>query len=174
MDAFRAELIGLLPRLRRFALGLTLNATLADDLVQSACERALARQHQWQPGTRLDSWMFRILKNLWIDGLRSQAPAVDVEQEELERMPGEDWNARIEAQVTLEQLLKHLAKLPEEMRAVLMAVCVEGLSYKEAAELLEIPIGTVMSRLARARVALHKLIGTSPGEEPRGRHAALH
>jgi RNA polymerase sigma-70 factor, ECF subfamily len=174
MDAFSAELIGLLPRLRSFALGLTLDATSADDLVQAGCERALARRHQWQPGTRLDSWMFKILRNLWIDTIRARAPIVDVEHEELEMMPGEDWNARIEAEMTLEQVTRHLAKLPEGMRSVLMAVCVEGLSYDEAAQLLDIPIGTVMSRLARARVALQKLVDTAPREVPGGTNAAVH
>jgi RNA polymerase sigma-70 factor, ECF subfamily len=159
MDAFEAELIGLLPRLRAFALGLALDSSRADDLVQAGCERALSRRHQWQTGTRLDSWMFRILKNLWIDQFRSGERTEDVEVEALAELPSAQWTASVEASMTLEQVLEHLAKLPVDMRTVLIAVCVEDLSYKEAAALLDVPVGTVMSRLARARLALHKLMG---------------
>jgi RNA polymerase sigma-70 factor (ECF subfamily) len=159
MDAFEAELIGLLPRLRAFALGLALDSAKADDLVQAGCERALARRHQWQAGTRLDSWMYRILKNLWIDELRSGGRTESVEIETLAELPSAQWTASVESSLTLEQVLKHLATLPPDMRAVLIAVCVEDLSYQEAADLLEVPIGTVMSRLSRARVALHQLMG---------------
>lgn len=166
MDAFEAELIGLLPRLRAFALGLALDSAKADDLVQAGCERALSRRHQWQAGTRLDSWMYRILKNLWIDELRAGGRTEDVEVEALAELPSAQWSASIESSLTLEQVLKHLARLPLDMRTVLVAVCVEDLSYKEAAELLEVPVGTVMSRLCRARLALHKSMG--------GAHDAIH
>lgn len=161
MDAFEAELIGLLPRLRAFALGLSLDPSRADDLVQEGCERALARRAQWQPGTRLDSWMFRILRNLWIDHVRASARRNEVDDEELEQWPSTVWTASTEASLTLEQVVQHLTKLPLDMRTVLIAVCVEDLTYKEAAELLDLPIGTVMSRLARARVALYKMLGDS-------------
>ena len=166
MDAFEAELIGLLPRLRAFALGLALDSSRADDLVQAGCERALSRRHQWQAGTRLDSWMFRILKNLWIDQFRTRSGTEEVEVEELAELPCAQWTASVEASLALEQVLTHLARLPVEMRTVLVAVCVEDLSYKEAAEMLDVPVGTVMSRLARARLALHKLMG--------GAHDAVH
>jgi RNA polymerase sigma-70 factor (ECF subfamily) len=166
MDAFEAELIGLLPRLRAFALGLALDPAKADDLVQAGCERALSRRSQWQTGTRLDSWMFRILKNLWIDEFRSGGRTEPVDVETLGELPCAQWTAGVEASIALEQILVHLAKLPLEMRTVLIAVCVEDLSYKETAELLEVPIGTVMSRLARARLALHKSVGDS--------HDAIH
>lgn len=158
-DLFRTELIALLPRLRRFALGLTADAAEADDLVQAGCERALARRAQWQEGTRLDSWMYRIMQNLWIDQLRARKPAAVLEDGELEQLPGEDWQAGQEARMDLQQVLAAMQKLPPPMRAVLSLVCVEGLSYQEAAAALEVPIGTVMSRLARARGALHGLLG---------------
>lgn len=170
-DAFRAELIELLPRLRRFALGLTANPDRADDLVQAGCERALSRQHQWQPGTRLDSWMFRILQNLWIDQLRSPRSEVTAEQEEVENVPDRDWDSGFEARLTLEQVVAAMGRLPAPMRVVLTLVCVDGQSYKEAAEVLEVPIGTVMSRLARARVELHRLLQAG-GQE--AAHAQLH
>lgn len=159
MDAFEAELIGLLPRLRSFALGLTLDSTRADDLVQAGCERALSRRNQWQPGTRLDSWMFRLLKNLWIDTFRAAGRADEGTVDAPDEFPSAQWSAAVEASLTLEQVLAQMARLPLDMRAVMIAVCVEDLSYKEAAELLGVPIGTVMSRLARARVALCRLLG---------------
>lgn len=166
MDAFEAELIGLLPRLRAFALGLTLDPSEADDLVQAGCERALARRTQWQTGTRLDSWMFRILQNLWIDRVRAAGRRDEVDEGALEQLPSTAWTASTEASLTLEKVVHHLASLPLDMRTVLLAVCVEDLSYKEAAALLDVPIGTVMSRLARARIALHKMLGES--------HDAIH
>lgn len=174
-DPFRAELIALVPRLRRFALGLTADPDRADDLVQAGCERALTRQHQWQPGTRLDSWMFKILQNLWIDQLRAPARTTEADSEEIERMPDRDWNQGMEARLTLEQVVEAMGRLPPPMRQVLTLVCVEGLSYKEAAASLEVPIGTVMSRLARARLELHRILhgaaATAPGVEG---HAQLH
>lgn len=171
-DAFRAELIALLPRLRRFALGLTAHPDRADDLVQAGCERALARQHQWEPGTRLDSWLYKILQNLWIDQLRASREAT-VEPEEIENVPDRDWDSGFEARLTLEQVVAAMGRLPAPMRAVLTLVCVDGQSYKEAAAALDVPIGTVMSRLARARLELHRVLhaGTAGQEET---HAHLH
>lgn len=163
MNAFEAKLIALLPRLRSFALGLTLDSAMADDLVQAGCERALLRRHQWQSGTRLDSWMFKILRNLWIDHVRAlPREGVLVDESVLDSMSTE-WDSSIEDSLHLQQVLDSLAKLPYDMRAVLTAVCVEDLSYRETAEVLGVPIGTVMSRLARARVALHKLLGETHG-----------
>lgn len=154
-DAFRHQLVTLLPRLRRFALALTCDAAEADDLVQAGCEKALRSSAQWEAGTRLDSWMYRIMQNHWIDHTRarsSRGPAVDAEV--LDQLPGEDWDQRVEAQLTLERVLKVMRTLPEAMRAVLALVVVEGLSYQDAALALGVPVGTVMSRLARARLEL--------------------
>ena len=171
-DPFRTELIALLPRLRRFALGLTAHPDRADDLVQAGCERALARQHQWEPGTRLDSWMYRILQNLWIDQLRAHHETA-VEPEEIENVPDRDWDEGFEARLTLEQVVAAMGRLPPSMRAVLTLVCIDGQSYKEAAAALDVPIGTVMSRLARARLELHRVLHAGrAGEEVD--HAHLH
>ena len=175
-DPFRAELIALLPRLRRFALGLAADPDRADDLVQAGCEKALARRSQWQAGTRLDSWMFKIIQNLWIDQLRQRTPITPAEPEEVENVPDhQDWNQGIEARLTLEQVVEAMGRLPPPMRAVLMLVCVEGQSYKEAAATLEVPIGTVMSRLARARIELYKILqaGTAAGAQGNP-HARIH
>lgn len=162
-DSFRTELVALLPRLRRFALGLCADPHRADDLVQAACERALARRAQWQEGTRLDSWMYRIVQNLWIDQLRAPGRTVEPEEQEVETVAEErDWTEDMHTRLTLAQVTAALGQLPPAMRAVLVLVCVEDKSYKEAAAILEVPIGTVMSRLARARLALHRVLQEVP------------
>lgn len=173
-DSFRSELIALLPRLRRFALGLTADPHQADDLVQAGCERALTRRHQWQAGTRLDSWMFKIMQNLWIDQMRSKPVVAQADSEELEHVPDRDWNRGMEAKLSLEQVTRAMAALPDAMRAVLTLVCIEGLSYKEAAEVLDVPIGTVMSRLARARLELGELLQRGPATGGAKGHAHVH
>lgn len=153
------QLIAMLPRLRRFAVGLTGSPDEADDLVQAACERALSRLHQWQPGTRLDSWMYRIIQTIWIDGGRRRA--VRGEHMPLDRiaeLPGSDGRDAVEARLTLDAVRHAIGRLPEEQRVPLLLVCVEGLSYREASETLDIRMGTLMSRLHRARQRLGELI----------------
>ena len=160
---FSEQLIAVLPRLRRFARGLTGAAAEADDLVQAACERALAREHQFQEGTRFDSWMFRIVQTIWIDQLRAR----DVRKEDgdvaEERLGTDAPVRRIEARLALAEIRLAVERLPPEQRSVLMLVTVEGLSYKEAAEVAGVPVGTIMSRLARARVALHQQLEAGSG-----------
>ena len=156
MNDFREELVELLPRLRRFAYGLAGHREDADDLVQSACERALERVDQWTPGTRLDSWMFRIIQNLWFDRLRSRKVRGEQHDETaLEHQTDEHAHRLPEVRDTFAHVSAQLDALRPEHREVLMLVCVEDHSYKEAAEILQIPVGTVMSRLARARLQLH-------------------
>jgi RNA polymerase sigma-70 factor (ECF subfamily) len=162
----RQEIILLLPRLRRFARGLTGSATEADDLVQGTCERALRAAHTWQPGTRLDSWLFRILRNLWIDDLRRRR--VSVGGDEAFDLPGEDGRIVTEARLDLARVRERIAGLPPVQREVLVLVCVEDLSYREAAAVLDVPIGTIMSRLARARTALAASLGDSETASVRG------
>ncbi|MCC7273222.1 MAG: RNA polymerase sigma factor [Alphaproteobacteria bacterium] len=157
------QLIVLLPRLRRFARGLAKNVSDADDLVQAACERALGRAHQWQPGTRFDSWMFRIVQTIWIDQMRARAVRGESDAIDPELQPTDETVRRAEARMSLQAVQKAVVRLPEEQRAVLMLVTVEGLSYKEAADALGVPIGTVMSRLARARAAVQSMTGLSAG-----------
>ncbi len=162
----------LLPRLRRFARGLTGSAEDADDLVQAACERAITRLHQWQPGTRLDSWMYRIIQTIRLDQLRAHGvrqrhlEAVQMEQEE--HLANGD--TEMETNLTLDRVRAAMERLPEEQRAVLMLICVEGYSYREAAEVVGAPIGTVTSRLTRARVALERMLENG---EQTGRQARL-
>ena len=156
----RQQMIALLPRLRRFAYGLTGNQDDADDVVQATCERALSRLHQWQPDTRLDSWMFRITQTIWIDRKRAQnVRGASIDPQLVNEMAdSKDQDRDTEAQHTLNLVCQALERLPEEHRSVLVLISVDGMSYKDAAETLQIPIGTVMSRLARARKRLHELV----------------
>lgn len=147
---FRHELAALLPRLRRFAWSLTGSIADADDLTQGALERALTRQRQFTPGTRLDSWVFRIAQNLWIDQMRSKRSRgthmelADADAAGASREDNEMAADRID-------IARTIAALPEEQRVVVSLVLVDGWSYREAADMLGTPIGTVMSRLSRAR-----------------------
>jgi RNA polymerase sigma-70 factor (ECF subfamily) len=150
-------LISLLPRLRRFAIGLSGSPEEGDDLVQQACLKALERHAQWQPDSRLDSWVYKIIMNLWIDRRRSAASRLSVSGEGVwEQIPGAPLLAELEARQDLRRAWEGIKRLPEEQRQVLLLVTVEGFGYQEAADMLSIPIGTVMSRLARARLALTK------------------
>ena len=157
------QLIAVLPRLRRFARGLTGSAVEADDLVQAACERALARAHQFQEGTRFDSWMFRIVQTIWIDQLRSRDIRREEAEEEGVHIGTDEPGRRAEARLALQEVRTALRQLPPEQRAALLLVTVDGLSYKEAAEVAEVPVGTIMSRLARARVALQAKLEAGGG-----------
>lgn len=157
----REEIIEHLPKLRRFAFGLTGNMPDADDLVQGACERALTRSHQWESGTRLDSWMYRIIQNIWIDGKRKlKVRSESADPEELDHIVDVNAHRIPEVQDSLAEVIHALDDLSEDQRAVLLLVSVEEHSYKEAAEILDIPVGTVMSRLARARLSLHEATNT--------------
>ncbi len=151
---FSDQLIAVLPRLRRFARGLTGSAVEADDLVQAACERALTREHQFQEGTRFDSWMFRIVQTIWIDHLRARDVRKEGGEIPEDRLGTDEPVRRVEARLALAEVRRAVERLPTDQRATLMLVTVEGLSYKEAAEVAGVPIGTIMSRLARARIAL--------------------
>lgn len=155
----RCELIGLLPRLRRFARGLTGNAADADDILQSACEKALRHVDQWIEGSRLDSWLYRIIQTTWLDELRARQVRGQVQSAEDGLEMPNDGQARVEARLILEDVRRQIALLPVEQRSVLLLVCVEGLGYREAADVLRLPIGTVMSRLARARGSLLTRLG---------------
>jgi RNA polymerase sigma-70 factor, ECF subfamily len=154
-----AELVALLPRLRRFARALTRNPHDADDLVQIALERALARADQLRPDAALAGWVFGILRNAWIDELRARARS--------ERIfaPAETGqnvgDPRQGAQADLLSVQDAMARLPDEQRVAVALVLVEGLSYKEAAHVMEVPIGTLTSRLARGREALQAMLGES-------------
>lgn len=159
------ELVGLLPRFRRFALGLTRNPGDADDLVQNALEKAISRINQWEPGTRLDSWVFRIIQTTHIDQIRGKKRNerfLEVVENQGEK--SHDGERALEARNTLDAVRHAIFNLPDEQRAVIMLVSVEGLSYKEAAETLSIPMGTLTSRLVRGRNALMHMMSFPEGE----------
>lgn len=153
------DIVALLPRLRRFAAGLAGSVQEGDDVVQAACLRALERYHQWEPGTRLDSWMFRIIRNLWLDrGKSAWNRLVRSDPDALMEIPDHSLGREIEVRDELACARAAIAALPEAQREVLLLVTVEGLTYEAAAEVLGVPLGTVMSRLARARVAVARQV----------------
>jgi RNA polymerase sigma-70 factor, ECF subfamily len=155
---FRRLLPMILPRLNRFALALTRARAEADDVLQAACERAFSHLDKWDPDTRLDSWMFRIMQTIWWNELRARK----VRERHIDRARAGQTRvqqAEAEAQLLLVRAEQEIFRLPDELRIVLLLVCVEQLSYREAAEVASIPIGTVMSRLARARLLLMQRLG---------------
>lgn len=157
LDEFESALARLLPRLRRFAHGLTRNPADADDLTQLTAERALRSRDQWQPGTNFDAWAYRIMRNLWIDMTRSRQRRDKVIAPEEE---GRDIGAPAEAEgkAELHFLMRAMDRLPDEQREAVALVMIEGLSYAEAAEVLELPQGTLTSRLVRGRQALARIL----------------
>jgi RNA polymerase sigma-70 factor (ECF subfamily) len=159
LDRIRQDIVALLPRLRRFARSLCGNAADADDLVQDTVERALARLHQWEQGTRLDSWMFRIAKNIWIDKVRAARVRAAVPLDET--MPGfaSDGARDADMRLAMADAARVFALLPEEQRLAVALVAIDGMSYRDAADVLGVPIGTLTSRLARARMALDNALG---------------
>ncbi|HEX8778723.1 MAG TPA: RNA polymerase sigma factor [Rhodanobacter sp.] len=157
-DALREGLIALLPRLRRLARALAGQVADADDLVQVVLERALARCTQWRPEAALDKWVFAIARNAWRDELRARGREQHLFVPEEAGAAVADGSAAHPAQQL--DLARALAMLPPDHREVVALVLVEGLSYDEAAALLELPVGTVTSRLARARAALQAHLGS--------------
>ena len=165
---FRAELVSLLPRLRRFGRAITRHREDADDLVQIAVERALLRREQLQPGTQMLSWMFKIMNNAWIDEVRSRSRrekifAPEESGEHIGVSPMDDHLNALAVRSAID-------RLNDEQRIAVGLVLVEGLPYKEAAEVLGVPIGTVTSRIARAREQLQALLSEPAGA--RGMQAA--
>ena len=161
LEPLHGRIIELLPRLRRFARTLTRNAHDADDLLQLALERALTHLRQWQSGTRLDSWLYGILKNAWIDELRSRGRREQLFSDPAQAAGVLDHAAEASGTIAIEQAL---AQLPDEQRLAVALVLIEGLPYKEAAQVMGVPMGTLTSRLARGRETLQKLL--LPEERP--------
>jgi RNA polymerase sigma-70 factor (ECF subfamily) len=147
----KGELVVLLPRMRQLGRSLAGTKELADELVQAACERALQRFHQLEPGTRVDHWLFAIMRSIWSNELRARRVRLGGGLVDADTLVDRPVESQLEARLTLDKIDGILADLPGEQRAVLRLVCVEGRSYREAAEALEIPLGTLMSRLARGR-----------------------
>jgi len=147
----------LLPRLRRFAIGLAGSPADGDDLCQMTIERALTRRDQWKKDTRLDSWMYRIMRNIFIDEKRSSARrAQTFVDAEASLSIGADGAQ--ESVVELSNIDRAMQRLPEDQREAVLLVMVEGYAYKEAAEIVGCPVGTLNSRLVRGRDALLALL----------------
>lgn len=141
-------------------MSLSRNEPDGDDLCQATLERALKARGSWRPGTRLDSWTMTIMRNIWIDEGRARTRRAEtfVPAEAGEHI-GDAGDRRIEATVELGRVDRALATLPDEQREAVALVLVEGFAYKEAAEILDIPIGTLSSRLVRGREALMQALG---------------
>jgi len=158
-DLLQTRILELLPKLRRFARSLTRNVHDADDLLQSALERALAHLDQWQADTRLDSWLYTIVRHAWIDELRSRARREHTFEDPGQAEAVPDRRGDASGTLAVDQAM---ACLPAEQRVAVALVLIEGLPYKEAAQIIGIPMGTLTSRLARGRQALQQLL--EPGD----------
>ncbi|MBO9671281.1 MAG: RNA polymerase sigma factor [Sphingobium sp.] len=155
---FEQGIVALLPRLRRFAAGLSRDIAAGDDLCQMTIERALKSRDQWAEGTRLDSWMYRIMRNIWIDEVRSRTrrdKTFTVEEAGLSVGTEGGQEARVE----LSNVDRAMSQLPDEQREAIILVMVEGYGYREAADIIGCPIGTLTSRLVRGRDALQAILG---------------
>jgi RNA polymerase sigma-70 factor, ECF subfamily len=155
-DEIRAGLSQDLARLWRYGLALSGSRDVAEDLVQATCLRALERAEQFQSGTRLDRWLFAILRSIWLNEVRARRVREGKGFVDPEQVLFTD-GAEIETNIFVGQVLTAVHRLPEAQRETVLLVYVEGLSYSEAADLLGTPIGTIMSRLAAARLALARL-----------------
>ena len=157
MATLQSQIVELLPKLRRFACSLAGNLSDGDDLLQSSVERALKRQETFDTDKKLESWMYAITKNIWIDELRARARrGISVDIDEQYSLMSEDGRVVTEQKLMTDKVLKAMAMLPEQQHQVAYRVLVEGNTYKETAAILDLPIGTVMSSLSRARKSLNE------------------
>ncbi|MFP5409600.1 MAG: sigma-70 family RNA polymerase sigma factor [Gammaproteobacteria bacterium] len=150
----RPDLIEHLPRLRRYARALTRDASRADDLVQDTLERALTKLDLWQPGSDLRAWLFTLMHNLFVNQIRARRPQETV----IDDAPDEPVSGGQSEAMAARDIHAALGRLPEEQREVLLLVGLEQFGYAEAAQVLGVPIGTVMSRLARAREKMRQML----------------
>jgi len=157
---FSARIDELIPRLRRYARALTGERTAADDLVQDTLERAWTKLHLWRDGSDLRAWLFTIMHNVHVNHVRSRgAPTVPIDDDMADAPVRPTQSDLLEVR----DIEAALQRLPLEQRAVLLLVALEHMSYQQSAETLGIPIGTVMSRLARARERLRVMFAADAG-----------
>ena len=157
---FDVELAPVWPRLRRFAFSLARDAADADDLSLMALEKAFRSFGHYQAGTRFDSWLFRICRTVWIDQMRSRTRKAAFEAPpEAGEGVGHDPRAATDAAIDLNRAMAAMQRLPDEQREVVALILIDGFGYREAAEILGQPIGTVSSRLVRGRQALLAMLG---------------
>lgn len=159
------QLTKLIPRLRRYALVLTHSKPNADDLLQATLERALTKQQQWKENTHLDRWVFTIMSSIWKNDIRRESVrrgnGINYEVDELTDNTNE---LKRERTFLYQQVFKEVMALSENQREAIFLIYIEGIKYQEAADILEIPVGTLMSRLARARIILAKKF-SDPSEQ---------
>lgn len=156
MDDFGAQVSAVIPRLRRYARALTGDTLAADDLVQDTLERALAKRHLWRPGSDLRAWMFTIMHNVFVNQRRARnAEATVTLEDEANEVPARTSTVDL---LEVGEIDGAIRQLPIEQREVLLLVALEQLSYEETAQALGIPLGTVMSRLHRARERVRMLL----------------
>ncbi|QKJ85170.1 RNA polymerase subunit sigma-24 [Paramixta manurensis] len=163
----RSQLGQHLTRLWRYGMVLSRNREVAEDLVQSACVRALERSTQFQPGTRIDRWLFSILYSIWINEIRAQRVRQGQGFIDSDELSAAEDAVSIEDRRQYDSVLQRVSQLPEAQRNAVFLVYVEGFTYQEAAETLSVPIGTIMSRLAAARATLAKQLTPSAMKEER-------
>lgn len=159
MSDFLDQLEACVPALRRYARALTRNADLADDLVQDCLERALARRGLFRPIGPIRSWLFTILVNLHRNSLRSNQRRG--ETVDLDSVPEPATPAPQPGHIALAEMARAIDLLPIDQKEALLLVALEGLPYAEAAAILKVPLGTLMSRLGRARAALRTMTGAA-------------
>lgn len=152
------QVVALVPRLRRYARALIRDRALADDLVQDTLERAWTKLHLYRRGTDLRAWLFTVMHNVYVNQRRAEREMVELDAAEMEDAAGASPGDGLE----IRDLERALQRLPEEQRQVLLLVALEEMSYDEAARTLGVPIGTVMSRLSRARERLRALMHGLP------------
>ena len=153
-DGLSPDLPALLPRVWRFALRLAGDQRKAEDLVQRAYVRALEQRHQLRPGTSTLSWLFKLVHSVWLNEVRAQEIRSHCSTQRSDELADNVDALNPEMYTLHRQTIRAVESLPDTQRAVMLLVSVEGLSYREAATVLDVPIGTVMSRLARARLTI--------------------
>ncbi len=158
MNEIQKQIVALIPKLRRYARALTQDKESADDLVQDALERALTRIELWKRGTDMRAWLFTIMHNVYVNSVKKNSRGglhipIDGTMEELSYSDSQIGS------IELNECLKALNALPLEQREIIVLVAVEGLSYSQVATVVDVPVGTVMSRLSRARKAIRTLVG---------------
>ena len=164
-DRFSQDLIDFMPNLRRFAISLCRSRDIADDLVQITAEKAFAARDRFDPDTRLDAWLFRIMRNSWIDMTRRKKnQGTQINIDDAPDAATVDGRQTTETSLMLKSVRKAMDDLPQDQREVMLLICVEEMSYKEAAAVLDSPIGTVMSRLSRARVTIAEKLGINSAD----------
>lgn len=153
MKKFESQLVEHIPRLRRYARALCGNSYAADDLVQDALERALIKKSLWRPDSQLRPWLFTLMHNLFVNQVRQHVTSPPMQELDENIRDTSDTPERV---IFAQQLQASIRLLPDDQKEVFLLVSLEGFAYEEVAKIVDIPVGTVMSRLSRAREKLRK------------------